>query len=471
MKIQAKWFSKKRTAFVAGVLFLVAAGGAWAAINDSSHRPLEVTGTVQAKEIPVASKVGGRIQHVFVEEGQEVTKGQVLVDFEVPELEARRQQLIAAIGQSEATLTEFRNGPRLVEIERARAGEQQAFANLQMLEHGYRSEDIDRSAAQRKEAEENLALLKKGYRKEDIDSARHNMQQAQVQLEWAQKEFARFSLLARQGAVSAREADELRSKMDAAEQALSSAQDNYKKLLAGPRSEEIAAAQQRLEAAINHERLMKKGPRQEEIESARNQYLSARASLKLLMEGTRQEQIARAEARLAQDKALLAELDAQLQDRRVVSPGEAEVSVMDLHAGEIISPNKAIATLTRLDCVWTRVYIPERELGRVHVGQNVIVHADSYPGKEFAGRVVQIPGSAEFTPRNVQTAEERSNQVFGLKVNIDNRDHLLRGGMNAQVTLPPVENASQSCPLEQLRKSCPLEQLAGGLQNVLCHRH
>lgn len=457
-------FSRKR-ATAAAILFIVAASGAWSSLNQTNRRPLEVTGTVQAKEIPVASKIGGRIRHVYVEEGQAVSKGQVLVDFEVPELEARREQLIASIAESEAQLSELRHGPRLAEIERARAAEQQALANLQMLEHGNRSEDIEKARAQRKEAEQNLNLLQKGYRKEDVDAARHNVRQAQVQLDWAQKEFERFSLLARQGAVSTREADELRSKMDSAEQGLHSAEENYKKLLAGPRAEEVAAAQERLQVALNHERMMIKGPRSEEIEAARNQHLSSRATLTLLMQGTRQEQIARAEARLSHDKAMLAELDAQLTDRQVVSPAEAEVSVMDLHAGEILSPNKAIATLTRLDCVWTRVYIPEKELGRVYVGQNVSVRADSYPGKEFGGKVVQIPGTAEFTPRNVQTAEERSNQVFGLKVNIDNKDRLLRGGMNAEVILPPAGTKE--------RRTCPLEQLAGGLErgleNVLCH--
>jgi HlyD family secretion protein len=117
---------------------------------------------------------------------------------------------------------------------------------------------------------------------------------------------------------------------------------------------------------------------------------------------------------------------------------------MDLHSGEVIAPQKSIATLTRLDEVWTRAYVPEKELGRVRVGQNVEVRVDAFPNKSFKGKIVQIPSVAEFTPRNVQTADERSAQVFGLKITIANKEHLLRGGMNATISLPPADQPYQS---------------------------
>ncbi len=81
------------------------------------------------------------------------------------------------------------------------------------------------------------------------------------------------------------------------------------------------------------------------------------------------------------------------------------------------------------------------------MGQAVKVRVDAFPNKEFRGHVVQIPSVAEFTPRNVQTAEERSAQVFGLKVAIENKERLLRGGMNAEIELPPLEG-----PLASLAK-------------------
>jgi HlyD family secretion protein len=111
---------------------------------------------------------------------------------------------------------------------------------------------------------------------------------------------------------------------------------------------------------------------------------------------------------------------------------------MDLHRGEVYPPNKSIITLTRLDDIWTRVYLPERQLSRIHVGQPVKIRVDAYPERQFDGKIVQIPGVAEFTPRNVQTPEERSAQVFGIKITVNNKEHLLRGGMNAAVDLAPV---------------------------------
>lgn len=73
------------------------------------------------------------------------------------------------------------------------------------------------------------------------------------------------------------------------------------------------------------------------------------------------------------------------------------------------------------------------------MGQVIKIKADAFPSRSFDGKIVQIPSVAEFTPRNVQTAEERSAQVFGLKIKIDNKERLLRGGMNAEITLPPVQ--------------------------------
>ncbi|HEY9787467.1 MAG TPA: efflux RND transporter periplasmic adaptor subunit [Candidatus Obscuribacterales bacterium] len=431
----------RRPIWIVGGLIVIGLIGwyVWEHLFDISYRPIKVTGTIQAKEILVASKVGGRIAAVLAEEGQTVSKGQRLVEFEVPELEARRMQYLAHIKESEAYLAELKAGPRYSEIEKARAEANQAQANWEMLKRGYRQEEIEKARAQRIEAQEQLNLLERGYRAEEIATARDAMEQAKIQMDWAEHEFKRYSGLASQGAVSSREADELKIKGDAAREAYEMAVESYRKMQSGPRKEEIDAARQRLKAATEQEKMLTRGMRPEEIKMAQQKYRAARASLRLLEEGTRKEQIARAEAKLAQMQASLQELDAQLKDRFVYSPADAEVSVMDLHAGQVIAPNKSIATLTRLDDMWTRVYLPERELGRVHVGQMVAVRADAFPTREFVGKIVQIPGVAEFTPRNVQTAEERSAQVFGLKIKIDNKDKLLRGGMNAEVTLPPVE--------------------------------
>ena len=443
MEAQKPIFAKKPALVLSIVAVPVVIWIAYGVFFDISHRPITVTGTIQAKEIPVASKVGGRIAKVLTAEGQEVKAGDVLVEFEAPELEAKRQQLQAVTEETQAQLDELKNGPRKSEIEKARATAGQAYASWQLLKNGYRQEDIQKAAAARAEAQSNYEMLKRGYRQEEITQSKAMMDQARVQMEFQKQDADRYLYLSRQGAVSTRDAIELKSKYDAAEDAYNAAHQNYMKMQAGPRQEEIDAAKQRYESAKSQEQMMRRGPRPEEIEAARQQYLSTKETLSLLEQGTRKEQIDKAGAQVRQSKGTLAELDAQLKERRVTSPANAEVSVMDLHAGEVLSAQQSVATLTNLDDIWTRVYIPERELGRVHVGQEVQVKADAFPKRTFQGKIVQIPSVAEFTPRNVQTAEERSAQVFGLKITINNKDHLLRGGMNAEIILPPVEQPFQ----------------------------
>ncbi len=408
--------------------------------GDLNHRTISVTGTLQAKEIPVASKVGGRIAAVFAQEGDTVKAGQTLVEFDISELDARKENLLSNIARSQSLLKELKNGPRPAEIAKSRAAADQALKQWEMLKAGNRPEDIARVRSQVQEAQSNLDLLRHGYRKEDIDQSKAALDQTRTEADWIHTDYERYRALSAVGAVSSRQADELKSKWEAAEQVYAAARQAYSKMLSGPRPEEIEAAKERLNALKNQESVMVKGPRLEEIEMARAQYLQAKAALDLLLQGTRCEQIERAQAELAMTKAQLSELEATMRERKIASPADAEVSVMDLHAGEVFAANRTLATLTRLDDIWTRVYIPERQLARVRVGQEVEIKVDAYPERVFEGKVIQIPDVAEFTPRNVQTPEERSAQVFGIKVSVANKDHFLRGGMNAEVVLPPVES-------------------------------
>ncbi len=416
----------------------------WLSIALAPQQPVVLTGTIEAKEITLACKVTGRVKTVLVEEGQIVRAGEPLVEIALPELEAHRLRQQAEIEFREARLLELTNGARATEIARAKAAADQAHLNWQMLKNGFRPEDIGMARAQRQEAERQLALLETGYRHEEVEQAKAQMEEKRTHLKWAERDCDRYALLASDGAVSVREADEMKTKMEEAKCALEAAAKNYAKYRVGPRADEILAARERLRFAQHRERMMLAGPRAEEVAMSWQQYVQAKAAFDLLSEGTRYEQIAQSKAALAAAKAALAELDAQLEDRTICSPADAEVSVMDLHKGQILTANKPVLKLTRLDNVWIRVYIPENELSHVRMSQCVELKADSYPGKTFRGKIVQIPSRAEFTPRNIQTSEERANQVFGLKVNIDNRERLLRGGMNAEIVLAASAPASSS---------------------------
>jgi multidrug resistance efflux pump len=156
---------------------------------------------------------------------------------------------------------------------------------------------------------------------------------------------------------------------------------------------------------------------------------AARSRYDLLLAGTRAE-------RLAQARAQLAELDAQLLEMKIAAPSDAVLEVLSVKVGDVLAPNQAVATLLLTNRLWVRVYVPEPWLGQIQLGEQVAVRVDSDPGKAFTGVVEQIARAAEFTPRNVQTVGERVKQVFGIKVRLDPREGQLRPGMAADVTFP-----------------------------------
>ncbi len=219
---------------------------------------------------------------------------------------------------------------------------------------------------------------------------------------------------------------------------------------AGPRKEELEAARHDWEAlgAELHQaqadsqragQLLKTktiSPTEQEQAATRALTLeknegAAKSRYELLQAGTRPE-------RLAQSKAQLAEIDAQLNEMTIIAPSDCVLEVLSVKVGDVLPANREVATLLLPQHLWVRVYVPEPWLGHIQIGQKLNVRVDSDPGKEFQGTVEQVARQAEFTPRNVQTVGERIKQVFGIKVRLDPDNGQLRAGMAADVTFPQV---------------------------------
>jgi HlyD family secretion protein len=219
---------------------------------------------------------------------------------------------------------------------------------------------------------------------------------------------------------------------------------------AGPRKEEIATAKADWEAQIAQlEFARSEAKRAEElfpqkaISASERDLAVSRASAQeksvaaiksrydLLLAGTRQEQ-------LAQVRAQMAELNAQLREMKIAAPTNSVLEVLSVKVGDVLAPNQQIATLLFTDHIWVRVFVPEPWLGHIKIGDAVKVRVDAFAEKDFLGAVEQIQRSAEFTPRNVQTVGERVKQVFGVKVKLDNSEGKLRAGMAADVFFPNV---------------------------------
>lgn len=219
---------------------------------------------------------------------------------------------------------------------------------------------------------------------------------------------------------------------------------------AGPRQEEIAAAKADWEAQVAQLELARSDKKRAEdlfaqhaistadrdravsqADSLEKTVAAAKSKYDLLLAGTRPEQI-------AQGRAMLAEIDAHLREMKIASPGDCVLEVLSVKVGDVLAPNQQVATLLLTNHIWVRVFVPEPWLGKIQVGEQVKARVDSFPDREFSGVVEQIAREAEFTPRNVQTVDERVKQVFGIKVRFDNSQGQLRAGMSVDVNFPNV---------------------------------
>ena len=145
-----------------------------------------------------------------------------------------------------------------------------------------------------------------------------------------------------------------------------------------------------------------------------------------------------AKMRVVQARAQLADIDAQLAEMQVKVPTDSILEVLSVKVGDVLAANREVATLILPQHLWVRVFVPEPWLGLIKVGEPVRVRVDSFPGKDFDGTVEQVNRQAEFTPRNVQTVEDRIKQVFGVKIRLQNNEDKLRAGMSADVVFPNV---------------------------------
>lgn len=127
--------------------------------------------------------------------------------------------------------------------------------------------------------------------------------------------------------------------------------------------------------------------------------------------------------------------DVALGECTLKAPLPAVVSARNFEPGELVLPGSALFRLARLDQVYTWIYVPNKEVGRVKLKQRAELLADTYPGRTFAGTVARINDRAEFTPKSIQTKEDRTRLVFGVKVELDNADHALLPGMPVEAVL------------------------------------
>ncbi len=361
----------------------------WLLWQQSRAAPFMVSGFIEADEIRVGSQVGGRVSRVEVQEGSRVRPGDLLFELEPFDL---REQLSGAQARLAA-----------------------AAAEHARLMAGYRREEIEQARAKRDSAKATLEKLIAGPRPQEIAIAREELNRAQANLDLAEAEAARLEILREGQRAAPKEYDEAVRTLKASRA-------------------EAAAAEQRL-------KLLEEGTRQEEIAEARAMLAQSDEALALLEAGFRKEEIAQAEANEAAARAEAAAIERRLAELSVESPCDCMVEAIELQPGDLIAPNAPGAALLDLSRLWVRAYVPEGRLGHLSLGRKVPIRVDSFPNERFTGRITFISTDAEFTPKNVQTPEERSKQVFRIKVTIEQGRERLRVGMGADVFLDQEPDA------------------------------
>jgi multidrug resistance efflux pump len=365
------------------VILIVAAilgGLLWA----SQHRSqaVVVSGVIEADEIRLGSRVGGRVSKVHFEEGQVIQQGDMLVElepFDLTERAAQNEQLFL-----------------------------QAKAAYDKMTRGYRDEEKAQARAHVAQLKARLDELKNGPRKQEIQAAEADLAFAQAEQELSKQNLDRVSGLAKESAATKANLDQAQS--------------------------EAKSAGSRVRARQEQLALLQEGTRPEQIEQAQAQVNEAQEALALMENGYRQEEIAEAYAAMQAADAARRVIQIQLAELQIRAPRDGIVEVIDLRAGDLVGANVPSISILDLSHMWIRAYVPENHLN-LEIGDKLPITLDSYPGEEFSGRVSFIAREAEFTPSNVQTPEERSKQVFRIKVELDTGRDKLRPGMPVDLRL------------------------------------
>jgi len=248
---------------------------------------------------------------------------------------------------------------------------------------------------------------------------------------------------------------EVEARLSATRGQEAAARSRLRELERGARPEEIAQAEARLRSAderaadaardVERAELLHEGGAisQEALDKARTALQVALSSqdqaaeaLALLRQGPREEVVAAQRAMVQQAEASVAQVEALLAQATIEAPYDGLVTVRHREPGETVAPGLPVLTLRNMDDRWVRIYVREDAIGRVSIGQTALIFSDTYPDREFGGTVTFISSEAEFTPRNVQTTEERTRLVYAVKVRISgDPEHVLKPGVPADVRL------------------------------------
>lgn len=429
-----------------------------------------VSGFIEAEEVNVAAEIKGRITRLAVKEGDLVQAGQTLVELDLALLEAQMRQAQAKVATAKAQLAKIEAGVRPEEIAKAEAVVKQAEAGAQAAQLLWQDaitlrdhpQELDiqiegaRTALQLAELRVEQAIPLK-----DAAVAKNDLQAQEVKITEEGKNF-HFELPPgfnkkmlppnvdlREDIADARPGEDIRAHYEFPEGAKQQASVNWNLASADEweRWVNLNSAQTTYvdaQTTLNDLLTLRDDPQTAQLkvaqaeaayQTATAQVEVAQAQLEILRAGARQEQIAVAEAAVKQAEAGLMALQVQRDQHTLVAPLTGWVVEQPAQEGEMSTPGVTLLTLADLHRMTLTVYVPEPKISLVAVGQQVEVFVDAFPGEPFMGQIIFINDEAEFTPKNVQSKEERINTVFAVKIKLEDEAQRLKPGMPADVML------------------------------------
>jgi membrane fusion protein YbhG len=357
-------------------------------LHPKNTNTLSVSGNLELTQVDISFKVPGKLIQLNVDEGYFVKKGQVIARIDRDQVDSQRDRDEASLHNSQSQYDQMET-------------------SVQWQRRTLES-DVALRTAELRASQARLAALVAGSRPQEIQESRAAVADAKAQHDQALADWDRAQDLFKNDDISKQQYDQYRMRLDSTAAVLRQSDERLALVVEGPRKEDIDAARADVVRA------------QAAVESAENNRLELKR---------REQDVLAHRADVNRARAQVAMTDTQINDTVVTAPIDGVVLVKSAEVGEVLAAGTTVVTIGDIDHPWLRAYVNETDLGRIKYGQPASLTTDSFPGKSYPGRISFIASEAEFTPKQIQTNEERVKLVYRIKIDVDNRSHELKSNM------------------------------------------
>lgn len=371
----------------------------------SSQDVVNLSGTVEAAQYDVIAEVAGKIVQVNRAEGEILQKNDSIAEIDAGVYRLTVQQWEQIVRMKQAKWDELKRGTREEQIQQAEAAVSAAKAKVDEMQNGARQESIEGVKAQRDVAFSGFQTAKK-----NVDAAIINQNYWSEKYKKAMEQYERLE-------ISQEEINDIKYKYDAAKEQTKTIQ------------QQAETAQAQVRASDAQVDLLQNGNTKESVTAAKANYDQAVAQLRLLQQGATNEAIRAAEADWEQAKAQLQQTKLILDQHRILAPIEGTLMARHVEVGDMVNRGTNIGTISNPKDKWIKVFIPQKYMHKVKLNQESELFSTAFPDQIIKGKITYIASQAEFTPKNIQTDEEKENTVFAIKIKILDHVDALKPGM------------------------------------------